>query len=89
MSPRSVSVLNGVLHRLFPDLPIMTLEGLIVVTRTKPYKPAETFDDGEWLRPLFVSQQEKTQLVPDSETVARIRAQLLHLIEEESIPLVA
>jgi hypothetical protein len=67
----------------------MTLEGLMVVTRTKPYSPAETFDDGEWLRPLFVSQQEKTQLVPDSETVARIRAQLLRLIEEESIPLVA
>ncbi len=61
----------------------------MVVTRTKPYKPEETFDDGEWLRPLFVSQQEKTQLVPDSETVARIRAQLLRLIEEESIPLVA
>ena len=61
----------------------------MVVTRTKLYKPAETFDDGEWLRPLFVSQREKSQLVPDSETVDRIRAQLLRLIEEESIPLVA
>jgi hypothetical protein len=67
----------------------MTLEGLMVVTRMRPYKPAETFDDGEWLRPLFASQQAKTQLVPDCETVARIRDQLFRMIAEESISLVA
>jgi len=60
-----------------------------VFTRTKSYNLKDIVDDGEWLRPLFVSPKAEAQLVPDSETVARIREKVFHLIAQESMPLVA
>jgi hypothetical protein len=60
-----------------------------VLTRRKSYNLKDILDDGEWLRPLFVSPKAEAQLVPDSETVARIREQVLDLIAQESMPLVA
>ena len=36
-----------------------------------------------------MSPQAKAQLVPDRETVARIREQVFNLIAQESMPLVA
>ena len=61
----------------------------MVVSRMKSYKPSEIYDDGEWLRPYLESTQTKAQLLPDNETVARIREQILHMIALESISLVA
>ena len=58
-------------------------------TRTRSYNLKDILDNGEWLRPYFVSPKAEAQLVPDSETVARIREQILHLIAQESMPLVA
>jgi len=72
-----------------PDLPIINRGGTKVLARRKSYNLKDILDDGQWLRPLFVSPQAKAQLVPDRETVARIREQVFNLIAEESIPLVA
>jgi len=60
-----------------------------VLRRTRSYNLRDILDDGEWLRPVFVTPKAEAQLVPDSETVARIREQVLHLIAQESMPLVA
>ena len=60
-----------------------------MLRRTKSYNLKDILDDGEWLRPLFVSPKAEAQLLPDNETVARIREQILHLIAQESMPLVA
>jgi hypothetical protein len=75
--------------RLLPDLPIINRGGTEVLTRRKSYNLNDILDNGEWLRPYFASMQTKAQLVPDRETVARIREQVFNLIAEESIPLVA
>lgn len=60
-----------------------------MLRRTRSCNLKDILDDGEWLRPLFVSPKAEAQLVPDSETVARIREQVFHLIAQESMPLVA
>jgi hypothetical protein len=73
----------------FPELPIINRGGNIVVIRGKSYKPSETLDEGEWLRPLMASVRERVQSLPDSEIVDHIRGQVFYEIARESIPLVA
>ncbi len=60
-----------------------------MLRRTKSYNLKDILDDGEWLRPYFASVQIKAQLVPDNETIARVREQVVQLIAQESMPLVA
>jgi len=82
-------VVPSIGDRLLPDLPIINRGGTKVLARRKSYNLKDILDDGEWLRPYFSSMQTKAQLVPDRETVARIREQVFNLIAEESISLVA
>lgn len=60
-----------------------------MVAKMNVRRPTGLIDNGEWLRPLVAAAQAKTRILPDDDTVARIRAQLLHILAQESMPLVA